>query len=157
MVTGVDSGAEATRQVSRVNNADGPVVLFDGWCPLCVGTIQFLLRRDREARIRFAPLDSSIAKELLRKCEAADDDRRLAESGSTVTLIRRGRLHTRSDAAIRIAAELPLPWRALALLRVVPRTLRDRVYALVAERRHEVWGRFDACHMPDPADQDRFL
>lgn len=144
-------------QRARVNKAEGPVVLFDGWCPLCVGAVRFVLRRDRRARFSFASLDSSAAKVLLDECEAKPEVLESARAGSTVALVRCGRLYTRSDAALRIVGELPLPWRAIALLRVVPRFLRDRVYSAVASRRHELWGKLDSCHVPEPADRSRFL
>lgn len=145
------------RRRAPVNRAEGPVVLFDGWCPLCVGAVRFVLRRDREARISFASLDSPAANELLDSCEAKSEVLESVRTGSTVALVRRGRVYIQSDAALRIAGDLPLPWKAVSLLRVVPRFLRDRVYGAVASRRHQVWGRLDSCHVPEPADRDRFL
>ena len=107
---------------------NAPVVLFDGWCPLCVGAVRFLIRKDRAALFRFAPLESAPARTLLETCQADPEDRLAARTGTTVALVDRGRLYVRSDAALRIAARLPLPWRSLVLLRVVPRGLRDRAY-----------------------------
>jgi predicted DCC family thiol-disulfide oxidoreductase YuxK len=157
MINGTDTGAEGMLRRTRVNMAAGPVVLFDGWCPLCVGAVRFVLRRDREARFSFASIDTPAAARLLDICEAKPQVLESVRTGSTVALVRRGRLYTRSDAALRIARELPLPWRSMTLLRIVPRFLRDRVYSAVASRRHELWGRLDSCHVPEPADRDRFL
>ena len=145
------------RRRASVNKPEGAVVLFDGWCPLCVGAVRFVLRRDREARFSFASLDSQAAKELLERCGARPEVLESVRTGSTVALVKRGRVYTRSDAALRIAGGLPLPWRAMTLLRVVPRVLRDRVYLAVASRRHQVWGKLDSCHVPEPADRRRFL
>lgn len=144
-------------QRARVNKTEGPVVLFDGWCPLCVGTVRFVLRRDRRAHFSFASLDSSAAKNLLDGCEAEPEILLAARAGSTVALVSCGRLYTRSDAALRIVGRLPLPWGAMTLLRVVPRFLRDRLYSAIARRRHELWGRLDSCHVPEAADRSRFL
>lgn len=140
-----------------VNKAQGPVVLFDGWCPLCVGAVRFLLQRDREARFMFASLDSPAARKLLDSCEATPEVLESVRTGSTVALVRRGRLYIRSDAALHIARDLPLPWSSMTLLRVVPRFLRDRVYGAVASRRDQLGGRLDSCHVPEPADRARFL
>jgi predicted DCC family thiol-disulfide oxidoreductase YuxK len=134
-----------------------PVVLFDGWCPLCVGTVRFVLERDRDRRLRFAPLDSAAARYLLERCTSERNSLDEVRSGGTVALILRGRLHSRSDAALRIAASLPFPWRALSALRLVPRAPRDRVYSSIARRRHRVWGRCDSCYAPESKDLDRFL
>jgi predicted DCC family thiol-disulfide oxidoreductase YuxK len=157
MINGTDTGAEGMLRRTRVNKAEGPVVLFDGWCPLCVGAVRFVLRRDREARFSFASLGSPAAKELLDSCEAKPEVFESVRTGTTVALVRRSRLYSRSDAALRIAGDLPLPWSAMTQLLVVPRFLRDRVYRAVAIRRHEVWGRLDSCHLPEPADRSRFL
>ena len=41
------------------------VVFYDGVCGLCNRLNQFLLRRDGDARLRFAALQSPIARQLL--------------------------------------------------------------------------------------------
>jgi predicted DCC family thiol-disulfide oxidoreductase YuxK len=153
---GPNSGPEGKHPSPSVNT-HAHVVLFDGWCPLCVGTTRFLVEKDRDRRFRFASLDSAAAGDLLDRC--ASEPKALAEvrSGSTVALVVEGRLHIRSDAALQIAARLPFPWRAFSALRIVPRALRDRAYLFVARRRHRVWGRLDSCYVPESKDRNRFL
>ena len=142
---------------SASRGPDNPVVLFDGWCPLCVGTIRFVLKRDRTRLFRFAPFDSATARDLLHRCAVDPHALDGVRSGTTVALIYRGRLQTKSDAALGIVARLPLPWRALSVLRLVPRSIRDRSYSAIARRRHRIWGRLDSCHVPESEDRDRFL
>ena len=36
--------------------ADGPVLLYDGLCGFCDGTVQFILKHDRRGTLRFATL-----------------------------------------------------------------------------------------------------
>lgn len=134
-----------------------PVVLYDGWCPLCVGAVESLLRMDRSARLRFARLDSDPAAALLEKAAVHDVDVEAIRTGSTFGLVERGEVFTRSDAAWRVAAQLSMPWRLGGLLRFLPRRLRNAAYSAVARRRHRVWTRRDSCHMPGPADRERFL
>ena len=136
---------------------DNPVVLFDGWCPLCVGTVRFVLKRDRTRLFRFAPFDSATARDLLDRCALDPHTLDGVRTGTTVALIYRGRLQTKSDAALGIVARLPLPWRTLSVLRLVPRGIRNWVYSAVARRRHRIWGRLDSCHAPEAGDLDRFL
>ena len=141
----------------RASSPDAPVVLFDGWCPLCVGTVRFVLKRDRTRLFRFVPLDSEAARDLLHRCAIDLDALDGVCSGTTVALICRGEVQTKSDAALGIVARLPLPWRALSVLRLVPRSIRDRSYSAIARRRHRIWGRLDSCHVPESEDRDRFL
>jgi len=146
----VDSGA------SRHSLGDPPVILFDGWCPLCIRTVRFVLRADRHAVFRFAALDSPVALDLLGRLDetrgCSSDDIEAVRGGSSVALLWGGQVHVRSDAVLRIAAALPWPWRLLAVLRLVPRAVRNSVYEAVSDGRHETWGRLERCYLP-PADQ----
>jgi predicted DCC family thiol-disulfide oxidoreductase YuxK len=49
------------------------------------------------------------------------------------------------------------PWRALGVLLVLPRPLRDAAYDFVARRRYRWYGRRESCRMPTPALRARFL
>ena len=40
------------------------IVLFDGVCNLCVGSVQFIIRHDRERVFRFASLQSEVGRAL---------------------------------------------------------------------------------------------
>ena len=40
------------------------IILFDGVCNLCNGAIQFIIKRDKKDRYRFAALQSELAKKL---------------------------------------------------------------------------------------------
>jgi predicted DCC family thiol-disulfide oxidoreductase YuxK len=62
------------------------------------------------------------------------------------------------DAALFVLRELGGSWRMLAALgRVLPKFLRDEAYNLVARNRYRVFGKFDACPLPDPKDRHKFL
>ena len=130
---------------------DGPIVLFDGVCNLCHAAVRFILARDSEARFRFAPLESETGRDL------TTEGIREGTSADSMILVEDGSTYARSEAAIRIAARLSLPWRALGVLRVVPRPVRDGAYDLVARNRYRWFGRKDFCPMPDEDIRDRFL
>jgi predicted DCC family thiol-disulfide oxidoreductase YuxK len=40
-------------------------VIFDGVCHLCQGAVQFIIKRDPQARFVFTPLQSELAQQLL--------------------------------------------------------------------------------------------
>lgn len=125
------------------------VVLFDGVCNLCNASVRFIIRRDPKARFRFASLDSPAAPTLL-----ASAPRPLPDS---IVLIENGRLYTQSAAALRIARGLSWPWPALYALILIPRPLRDALYAFIARRRHRWFGRQESCPLPTPELRDRFI
>jgi predicted DCC family thiol-disulfide oxidoreductase YuxK len=128
-----------------------PILLFDGVCNLCHGSVRFLLEHDRAARFRFAPLQSELGRALLAQF-ALDVD-----ALDTVVLIDADGVHTRSDAALRSARLLGAPWSWSWLLAAIPRPLRDAAYAFVVRRRYRWFGRKDACPLPRPEWRDRFL
>jgi predicted DCC family thiol-disulfide oxidoreductase YuxK len=107
---------------------DGPVLLFDGVCALCNGTVRVVLRLDRRGRIRFAPLGGEYAARVLeRHPEALEvDSLILVDAGPPGAGTER--VHVKSDAVLRLAQLLGGPWRAAGVLRLVPRRARDWAY-----------------------------
>ncbi|MEZ4648337.1 MAG: DCC1-like thiol-disulfide oxidoreductase family protein [Candidatus Eisenbacteria bacterium] len=72
----------------------------------------------------------------------------------SVLLLRAGRLHDRSDAAIRILALLGFPWSLARVCLLVPGPIRNAVYDFVARRRYRWFGRSETCMVP-PVDLDQ--
>lgn len=130
---------------------DHPVILFDGVCNLCIGSIQFVIERDPEGEFRFAPLQSSVADELLEGCDVDVD------AVDSVVLIEDGECHVKSAAAIRTGMRLGGIYRLLGPFRFLPRFLRDGVYDIIAARRYGWFGKRDSCMMPTPELEERFL
>jgi predicted DCC family thiol-disulfide oxidoreductase YuxK len=149
------SGDAAARTADGVDPVavaeDHPVLLFDGVCNLCNGSIQFIIERDPEAQFRFAPLQSTAAQELLGECdyEGATLD--------SVVLVEDGECYDKSDAVIRAARHLGLPYSLLRPFGVVPSRLRNVFYDFVAERRYRWFGKREQCMMPTPDLERRFL
>ncbi len=130
---------------------DAPVILFDGVCNLCNGVVTWILARDRRAVFRFAALQSPAAAALLAARGAP------ADLPDSLVLIDARGVHTRSDAALGIAAALGAPWSFLRVFRIVPRALRDALYDGIARRRYRWFGRRAECMVPTPELTRRFL
>ena len=130
---------------------EGPIILFDGVCNLCHGAVRFVMRRDPDARLRFAPLESDLARRLVRERAGAE------LPADSILLLEEGELYQRSEAVLRIASLLRFPWPVIGLLRVFPRPMRDVAYDCVARNRYRWFGRKQACPAPDPELRDRFL
>jgi len=126
------------------------LIYYDGLCGLCDRFVQFVLRRDRAGRYRFAPLQGRTAQE---RVPATLDPR----TSQTVLFEEGGRFRVRSDAALAILSGLGGAWRLMTLLRMIPRPVRDAVYDLVADNRNRWFGRRAACRVPEPHERDRFL
>lgn len=127
------------------------IVVFDGVCNFCSATVRFLLAHDQAGRLSYAPLQSPLGGELMRR---HGFDPAAAE---TFLFVRGERGYARSEAALEVAGELGRPWRWLRFLRVVPRGWRDGVYSWIARHRYRWLGRRETCFLPTPAQRARFL
>ena len=63
----------------------------------------------------------------------------------------------KTDAALAAVRELGGVWRIFAALRVVPKSLRDALYTLVARFRYRLFGPSRPRPLPRPEWQTRFL
>jgi predicted DCC family thiol-disulfide oxidoreductase YuxK len=128
-----------------------PLLLFDGICNLCNGTVRFILARDKRGIFRFAALQSDPGRAQLRRLGLE------ASQLKTLILIEGGRHSERSTASLRILLNLGWPYKALYAFILIPKPLRDLVYDLVARNRYRLFGKREACMMPTPELKARFL
>lgn len=129
----------------------GKVVLFDGQCVLCNGSVRFLIRHDRRRRLRFVAAQSEKGQAILAFFDYPTD------RFSTVLLVEGSRLYTRSTAFMRLMAGLPWPWKVVSAFWLVPRPLRDVGYNFIARHRYRWFGRYDQCRLPEADHADRYL
>ena len=135
-----------------MNRSDGEAtIVFDGVCALCSGWVEFLLKRDRRGRYRFAAMQTPAGRELLRTHGLDPDD------PLSFLLIERDAARTDSDAIVAVLAGLGGLWRAAAVLRLLPRPLRDSAYRWLARNRYRWFGKKAACYLPTTEQAHRFL
>ncbi len=117
-----------------------PVILFDGFCNLCNGTVDFVLKHDRKKQFSFIPLQSDAGKLFVSKYHIpADTD--------SVLLIKSNRVYFKSDAAIEIAGMLNFPWKLASCAKFIPRQIRDKIYNWVAKNRYRWFGKRESCRI----------
>ena len=128
----------------------GAIVLFDGVCNFCNGSVNFIIARDPAEYFRFAPLQSVPGQEL-RARYAVDD------SVDSIILIEDDAAHIYSTAALRIAKRLGRGWPLFGIFRIIPRSIRDYLYRLFARNRYRLFGKKEVCMVPTPEVRKRFL
>ena len=126
------------------------LILFDGVCIFCSRWVRFVIDHDPERRFRFVTIQSDAGRELAARFGIEP------EAPQTNAVISGGRIFFKSDAALTVLGLLPST-RPLAILKAVPRWLRDPAYDLIARNRYRIFGRTDVCMVPAPADRDRFI
>ncbi|HWP48861.1 MAG TPA: thiol-disulfide oxidoreductase DCC family protein [Candidatus Limnocylindrales bacterium] len=130
---------------------DQAIVLFDGVCNFCNASVNFVMDRDPEKHIRFAPLQSEAGQRLLKKFNLSPT------ALDTLILIEGEKFYTRSAAALRIAKRLQGLWPLLYIFIVVPPFIRDAVYDFIARNRYSWFGKTETCRVPTPELKERFL
>ncbi|MBB1269812.1 DCC1-like thiol-disulfide oxidoreductase family protein [Shewanella sp. SR44-3] len=70
-------------------------------------------------------------------------------------LIDRGRYYLRSDAALKICAQLTGFWPYLAYLSIILRPIRDGLYRLIDRYIYRLFGKRPLCLLPTPATRQR--
>ena len=127
------------------------IILFDGACVFCRGSVSFIANRDRTGYFRFGASQTPAAQQLLR------DHGIDGSTTRSIVLIERGRAYSRSTASLRIAQRLPFPWNLTGVFLLVPQPIRDAIYNLVAAIRHRIAGEAESCDIPPPAIKDRLI
>ncbi len=132
------------------NKAGKMLVLFDGVCGLCNRSVRFFIDQDPSLILRFAPLQSEKFKDL--------------HSGNmqSVVLIDdyntdQQKSYDQSTAVLKILEALGGFWRLVALLRIIPRPLRDFVYNIIAKNRYRWFGKVEECGLMNEEDRKRFI
>ena len=131
------------------------VILFDGVCNLCCGWIRFLIRRDKKAAFTFVPLQSDVGKTLLETTSIKAGS--ITTSGlDTIVYIKNNQALIESEAVLEILTDLSGIWRIFGVLRLIPLSLRDKIYRFIAAKRYQLFGKRTSCFLPTPGNEKRF-
>ena len=127
------------------------IILFDGVCNLCAGSVQFILKHDTQQQFHFGTLQGAFGQQVLQQqgLPAADLQSFILLEGSTI--------YTRSTAALRVLKHLGGGWRLLYAFILVPEGVRDVFYKLIARNRYKWFGKKTECWLPKPEWKERFL
>jgi predicted DCC family thiol-disulfide oxidoreductase YuxK len=128
-----------------------PIILFDGVCNLCNSSVQFILKRDRRGKFRFASLQGPAGQALLQRSGLP------ANHLDSFVLVENNKVYTRSSGALRVLWLLGGAWSLLYSLMIIPRPVRDGVYDWVARHRYRWFGKEESCWLPRPEWKSRFL
>src|SRR5690606_13064426 len=127
------------------------IILFDGVCNLCNGLVQFVIKRDKDAIFTFGSLQSVEGQTLLKENDLPTDD------FDSFVYLRDQKIQRKSTGALYVRKDLGGVWSLLFAFIIIPAPIRDFLYGLIAKNRYSVFGRREACMLPTPDLQKRFL
>jgi predicted DCC family thiol-disulfide oxidoreductase YuxK len=110
-------------------NSPYGLILFDGVCILCSAGCGFVSKRDRRHYFRLFAIQSLEGRPFAEQLGIDPDH------PDTFAFVANGQAFVKSDAALRIAKELPF-WQW--------------TYARIASNRYRWFGRRQVCLLPDP-------
>lgn len=125
------------------------VIFFDGICGLCNGFVDFMMAVDKKKQFLFSPLQSEFAQKNL-PTEMTTDLK-------SVVYLKDGKQYSKSEAVLRIMNDMGGIWKLTQLGKVLPETLRNKAYDLVAENRYKLFGRKETCRLPSAEERERFV
>jgi predicted DCC family thiol-disulfide oxidoreductase YuxK len=127
------------------------IVVFDAQCLLCEGWVRFLLRHDKQQRLRFASIQGQQGAALLQRAGLQ------VEGLQTLLLVDGDRSWQHTAAILRILHELGGFWRLAWVAWLVPAPIRDALYRWLARNRYRWFGRSETCLLPSADAAWRFL
>lgn len=131
---------------------DKKIILFDGVCHLCNGSVQFLLKRDHKDQFRFVALQSELGQEILHHLELTSTalDRIIVYEGADT-------YYENGEAVLRLLVSLGGVYSIARILQLLPNWICNPVYDWVARHRYRWFGRSSVCRIPTVAEQSKFL
>ncbi len=128
-----------------------PLIVFDGVCVLCSGFARFVAARDLERRFQFTAAQSPLGQGLYRHFDLD------TVNYETNLLVADGRVFAKMAAFGGIMARLGQPWRLAAAIDRLPGAHADGLYDRIARNRYRLFGRRNACILPDATWRDRVI
>ncbi|CAG8446092.1 11122_t:CDS:2 [Funneliformis mosseae] len=150
------------------------IVLYDGVCNICNLGIQFAMKRNNALPIvYYASLQSKLGLSLtdyynlpkdlstsvLLKYQIPNDFLQPHNSSSSipneVAQLPQPELFMKSDASIELVRYLDNPWPiTYYIAKIIPRSLRDKIYDRFARDRYQNFGKTESCQMPIPGNNN---
>ncbi len=126
------------------------VILFDGVCNLCNRFVQFVIERDHKKQFKFASLQSDYGQDFLQKnnLNTTQFDSFILQCGNEY--------YTESTAGLKVLSQLK-NFKFTRFFLYLPPLLRNLLYRLIAKNRYLLFGKKNACWLPTPELQERFL
>lgn len=130
---------------------NSPIILFDGVCNFCNSAVNFIIRRNKNASLLFAAMQSQAGQKILQQYGLPVNDMQ------SFVLIENGKAYKQSTAALRICRHLSGLWPLCYGFIIVPAFIRNAVYNWIAKNRYKWFGKQQQCMIPTPEVKARFL
>ena len=128
---------------------DKALMIIDGHCVLCTGGAARMMKWDRQNKFRYLPAQSPLGLAILKHYDIDWDE--------TYLLLDNGTPNIKSGGYIRIAEILGGAWSLARIFKIIPETMRDRLYDFIASNRYKWFGTTEYCSLLPGKYKDRIL
>jgi len=125
------------------------VIFFDGYCGLCNGFIDFMIKVDTHAKFKFSPLQSDFAKATLKPEDISDL--------KSLVVLSNGKATRKAHGVLLAFSELGGAWKLISVFRILPASFLNLAYDFVAQNRYKFFGKRDTCRLPTVEEKSRFI
>ena len=127
------------------------IIFFDGYCNLCNGFVNLIIRLDKKNKIFFAPLNGKKAQQILVKNEVN------SVLPDSVIFYHNNVSSFKSKAVIEIFISLGGFYKFVVILKVIPSFILNFLYDTIAKNRYSWFGKRESCIIPDKKVISKFL
>jgi predicted DCC family thiol-disulfide oxidoreductase YuxK len=126
------------------------IILFDGVCNLCNATVLYLIKHDKLNNLHFAAQQTVSGKEIIAK-------QKIQGEPMSIVFIKQGHIYYKSDAIIEISKQLTGWPQILQYSFMIPKSIRNMLYDVIAKNRYRLFGKRLNCSIPAQENIKKFL
>jgi predicted DCC family thiol-disulfide oxidoreductase YuxK len=131
---------------------DKKIILFDGLCNLCNSAVVFVIKQDQKDLFRFVQLQSELGQEILKHIGIN------TKNIDSIILYEPGlAYYYKSSAALEIAKNLGGFLHLGTVFRLIPTSIRNKLYDYIARNRYKWFGKKESCMIPTAELKAKFL
>ncbi|HOK38396.1 MAG: DCC1-like thiol-disulfide oxidoreductase family protein [Bacteroidales bacterium] len=123
------------------------IIFYDGFCPLCNMFVRWVLKYDKNNRFLVTSIKSDYSNKYFKNI-IPDVDSVIVYDGTKFILF--------SEAIFFILKNLPLPLKIFTILKIIPSSVRDSFYRIIARNRNKISLK-NYCVIPDSNMKQKIL
>ena len=124
------------------------IIVFDGYCVLCDNFVKWIAKKDKYNKIHFTTFESDYINKNYSEIKLKN---------SVVVINSKKIFFKKSEAVILCLKTIDYNKTLIAILEIIPKTILDIGYSLVAFFRYKIFGKKKICSLPNTIISKRIL
>jgi predicted DCC family thiol-disulfide oxidoreductase YuxK len=124
------------------------IIFYDSKCLLCSKSVNFINSIDKNNRFLFAPIHGETYIKTIHQKLWQED---------TIVYYRKNKTFIRSQAIIQIFLDLGGIWKVFIIFKIIPASLLDFLYKLIASHRKRLNQNSNKCSLPNETLKKKLL